>query len=217
MAKNKRLMALATAIKGYEKAIDIGTDHGYVLKYALDHKYIKRGIATDIAEKPLALAKKHLEGYPVNFYLSDGFLDVNESFDVAIIAGMGAYTISHILTHAPNGYYDFILMAHDHLDDLRAFLSQHGYYIIYEDIIFVKRFYHLMKVKKGIMILTDKTRITGFNVKSSDAATIYMFETHKKLLKYALRATGEQAHQLKKESDYFLEVYESLKEGDAHT
>lgn len=210
-------MSLAKAIKGYHIAIDIGTDHGYVLKYALDHQFIQRGIAADIAEKPLELAKQNLKGYPVTFYLSDGFLDVQEPFDVAVIAGMGAYTISHILKGAPEGDYDLILMAHDHLDDLRAFLKDNGYKIMYEEVIELKRFYHLIKAEKSIMVLTDKERITGYNVIMNDVSAAYMLEAHKKRALYAKRATGDQAIQLKKESDYFLEVYESYKKGVSHT
>ncbi|MGB0175036.1 MAG: class I SAM-dependent methyltransferase [Acholeplasmataceae bacterium] len=216
MAKNKRLMALAEAIKGYDTAIDIGTDHGYVLKYALDHHYIKKGIAADIAEQPLALARKNLEGYPVTFHLSDGFLNVQDSFDVAIIAGMGAYTISHIIKGAPKGDFDMILMAHDHLDDLRTFLSGNGYNIIYEKIIEVKRFYHLMKVERRIMNLTEKQRITGYHVVMDNVAAKYMLESHKKRALYATRATGDQAIQLKKESEYFLDMYESYQKGVSH-
>lgn len=209
-------MALAEAIKGYDTAIDIGTDHGYVLKYALDHHYIKKGIAADIAEQPLALARKNLEGYPVTFHLSDGFLNVQDSFDVAIIAGMGAYTISHIIKGAPKGDFDMILMAHDHLDDLRTFLSGNGYNIIYEKIIEVKRFYHLMKVERRIMNLTEKQRITGYHVVMDNVAAKYMLESHKKRALYATRATGDQAIQLKKESEYFLDMYESYQKGVSH-
>lgn len=210
MAKNKRLMTLVEAIKGYDKALDIGTDHGYVLKYALDLRYIQRGIASDIAEKPLSLAKINLKGYPVTYYVSDGFLSVKETFDVAILAGMGAYTISHILAHAPEGDFDLIIMAHDHLDDLRAYLSDNSFYIDYENIIFDKRFYHIMKVSRRIMKLHEKARVTGFHVIVSDAAKQYMLFMHEKKLKYAQQATGSRADILRKESHYFFEVYESM-------
>jgi len=210
MAKNKRLMALVKAIKGYDKALDIGTDHGYVLKYAFDLGYIKQGIATDIAEKPLARAKNNLKGYPVTYYVSDGFLSIQETFDVAIIAGMGAYTISHILAHAPEGDFDLIIMAHDHLDDLRLYLSEHSFYIEYESILFDKRFYHIMKVSRRIMKLHDKERVTGYRVIASDDAKQYMFYMYEKKLKYAQKATGLRADILRKESHYFFEVYESM-------
>ena len=210
MAKNKRLMAIVEAIKGYDKALDIGTDHGYVLKYALDLGYIKQGIATDIAEKPLALATINLKGYPVTCYVSDGFLGIKETFDVAIIAGMGAYTISHILNHAPDGNFDLIIMAHDHLDDLRAYLSEHSFYIEYERIIYDKRFYHIMKVSRRIMKLHEKARVTGYHVIHSDAAKQYMFHMYEKKLKYAQKANGFRADILRKESHYFFEVYESM-------
>lgn len=210
MAKNKRLMALVEAIKGYDTALDIGTDHGYVLKYALDLGYIKQGIASDIAEKPLALAEQHLKGYPVTCYVSDGFLSVQGSFDVAIIAGIGAYTISHILSNIPEGSFDLIIMAHDHLDDLRAYLRDNHLHIDYEDVIFDKRFYHLMKVSRRIMKISEKEIVTGIRVKPSLSAKRHMFEMYEKKQLYAEKAHGLRAETLKKESQFFLEVFESM-------
>ncbi|WBL31401.1 SAM-dependent methyltransferase [Candidatus Phytoplasma sacchari] len=47
----KRIYFIATLLKGYNVVLDIGTDHGLVLKKAFDLKYIKKAIATDRAKK----------------------------------------------------------------------------------------------------------------------------------------------------------------------
>ena len=51
MARNKRIDSIVEALKGYHTALDIGTDHGYVLKHALDQHYIKKGIASDLRKQ----------------------------------------------------------------------------------------------------------------------------------------------------------------------
>lgn len=210
MAKNNRLMALAEALKGYDKALDIGCDHGYVLKYALDHGYIQSGIASDIADMPLALAKENLKGYPVTCVLSDGFTSINKTFDVALIAGMGAYTISHILDGAPSFSFDLILMPHDHTDDLRLYLSENGYQIVKEEMIQGKRFYPLLHVKRGIMNLTEKERYTGVNVIASEAAKAFYYEQYEKYFTYSKKATGKHIQVLQRQSKYFKEMYEEM-------
>ncbi|WP_457912666.1 tRNA (adenine(22)-N(1))-methyltransferase TrmK [Candidatus Phytoplasma sacchari] len=47
--------------------------------------------------KPLNNAKLTLKKYPVDFYLTDGFNDINYDFDLALICGMGPHTIINIL------------------------------------------------------------------------------------------------------------------------
>ena len=53
-----RISFIAKLTKGYDTVIDIGSDHGLVLKYALDNNFIKHAIASDINEGPLNRARK---------------------------------------------------------------------------------------------------------------------------------------------------------------
>ena len=103
MARSKRIQYIAELSKGYNRVLDIGTDHGFVLEIAFDNHWIKSAIATDLREKPLNQAKKHLKDYPVEYVISDGFEKVTQDFDLAIIAGMGSYLICDILDKAPVG------------------------------------------------------------------------------------------------------------------
>ena len=150
----KRLDLIASLLKGYDVAVDIGSDHGYVLKYALDNNYIKRGIASEIAEGPLNNAKSNLKDYPVTFYLSDGFDKINEKFDIGIISGMGVYTIMDILSKAPQAEY--LLQPNDKHEILRDYLSKNNFQIIDEHITFDKFFYIVIHVKPGVEILSEE-------------------------------------------------------------
>ena len=73
-----RIDLIVSLTKGYDTVLDIGTDHGLVLKKALDLGYIKKGIASDINKEPLNQAKENLSSYPVSFYLSDGFKNIRK-------------------------------------------------------------------------------------------------------------------------------------------
>lgn len=96
----KRILFIASLLKGYNIVADIGTDHGLVLKKSLDLKYIQSGIACDNKIKPLQKAYQNLKNYPVKFYLSDGFDKIDVYFDLALICGMGPHTIAKILSKA---------------------------------------------------------------------------------------------------------------------
>ena len=155
MARNKRIRFLSECTIGYDQVLDIGTDHGLVLLEAFKKGYIKSAIASDLREEPLNSAKRNLKGYPVEFVVSDGFEQVKSDFDLAIIAGMGAYLIKDILKGAPKDK-TYILQANDNHDILRAYLADHGFEIIDEHIIFDKFYYIIMIVKQGSMTLLEK-------------------------------------------------------------
>ncbi|MDO8168255.1 tRNA (adenine(22)-N(1))-methyltransferase TrmK [Candidatus Phytoplasma melaleucae] len=142
----KRILFIVSLLKGYETVLDIGTDHGLVLKKALDLRYIQRGIAVDINLKPLENAQRNLKNYPVDFYLSDGFQQIQVDFDLAIICGMGAYTIINILKKSfyPGKY--FLLGCQSKIHYLIIWLQKNNFVIIKHYIFFDKINYIFFKV-----------------------------------------------------------------------
>ncbi|AYJ01131.1 SAM-dependent methyltransferase [Candidatus Phytoplasma ziziphi] len=126
----KRLLFIASLLKGYNIVIDIGTDHGLVLKKALDLKYIKKGIACDNKIKPLQKAFENLKNYPVKFYLSDGFDKINDDFDLALICGMGPHTISQILQRSPYKKKYFLLGCQGKINYLIDWLNNNNFDIL---------------------------------------------------------------------------------------
>lgn len=167
----KRLDLIASLLKGYDVAVDIGSDHGYVLKYALDNNYIKRGIASEIAEGPLNNAKSNLKDYPVTFYLSDGFDKIDEKFEIGVISGIGVYTIIDILSRAPQAEY--LLQPNDKHEILREYLSKNNFQIVDEYITFDKFFYIVIHVKPGIEILSEEDIYLGPKLKYKKEAQKY--------------------------------------------
>lgn len=190
MARSKRIEWLAKLCKGYDTVLDIGTDHGLVLQSAFEKGYIRQAIASDLREKPLQSAKENLKNYPVQFVLSDGFLAIAEPFDLAIMAGMGAYLMTEILNHAPRQAIDFILQANDKVHVLRHYLMQNGFIITDEWVIHDHFYYVIIKATYGKMTLSDEDILVGPILKSKPEAKA--FYKHKlKLIEKIMKTADE--------------------------
>jgi tRNA (adenine22-N1)-methyltransferase len=207
MAKSKRIAYLAELCKGYETVLDIGTDHGFVLKQAFDKHYIKHGIASDLREMPLRQAKDNLKGYPVTYRLSDGFLAIKEHFDLAIIAGMGAYLICDIMDHAPKREVTYLLQANEKTHILRDYLIRHGFEIIDEYLVFDRFYYIILKVKRGEMNLSEDDLYLGPILKSKQESKAYYAHKIAQIDKILPQADELRKDELKK----MRQIYESVK------
>ena len=157
----KRIDAIVELTKGYHTVIDIGCDHGFVLKKALDKNYIIRGIAVDNKVGPLNAAKKNLSNYNVSFFLSNGFNQVSEKFDLAVITGMGYDLMTKIINQNPNKDTVYILGVNKDVDLLRKFLFNNGFNIIDEKIIFEGKYYPLIKTQKGVVNFIEDDFLIG--------------------------------------------------------
>lgn len=161
MARSKRILKLAQLLKGFHTALDIGTDHGYVLQEAFNQGFIKYGIASDLRLEPLNQARENLKDYPVITIQSDGFLAIDQTFDVVVIAGMGSYLIAEILDHAKEGDIHYILQANDKQDILRDYLVHHDFRITDEHYLYDGHDYIIIEAKRGKMILSNEDLILG--------------------------------------------------------
>jgi tRNA (adenine22-N1)-methyltransferase len=197
MARNKRIKFLSELTKGYDRVLDIGTDHGLVLLDAFKKGYIKSAIASDLREEPLNSAKKSLSHYPVEFVISDGFQNIKSDFDLGIIAGMGAYLIKDILKYAPMEK-TYILQANDNHDILRAFLAKQGFEIIDEHIIHDKFYYVIIIVKKGHMNLSEADLYLGPKLKHKKEAKAFYEQKIKQFQKIYPKADDVRQEALSK-------------------
>lgn len=173
MARSKRIDYLASLLEGYDTVLDIGSDHGYVLEKAFKNGYIKQGIATDVRIMPLQRSMETLKNYPVRGILSDGFLAVDQPFDACVIAGMGAYLISDMLSFAPFNEAIYILQPNDKEAYLRQKLCDLGFEIIDEHIVDDRFYYVIIIVKRGQMTLSKEDLILGPKLKNKIEAKAY--------------------------------------------
>ena len=181
MIKNKRLNFIASLIdKNTNILLDIGTDHGYLIKKAFDNGKIRKAIATDINELPLNNAKNNLTNYNVEFILTDGFKGVKSEFDLVVIAGMGGNLIASILKDAPNNNdIKYILQANNKNDKLRRFLSANNFKIMNEHIINDKHYYVILEVVRGEMILNNIDYYLGPILKTKKESITYYKHLYK--------------------------------------
>lgn len=135
---------------------DIGCDHGWVASEVLRRNIAQEVICSDISKKSLEKAEillsKSGKKNNAKFIVSDGLtnFDFKKRIDVAIIAGMGAYEIIHILSGKKNvdkvKCFIFQVSTDEYL--LRQFLLKNGFFIIYDKMIYDHgHIYHTIAVK----------------------------------------------------------------------
>lgn len=164
-----RLKTIAQFVDIDASVIDIGTDHAYIPIYLVQEGISKKVWATDVSENALNYAIKNIEEAGLEGVIctkvSDGLKNVDESFDIAILAGMGTTTIKHIL-QSENIPETIILQSNNDLADLREFMNQRGYTLSLEKIVFEnKKYYSIMKYVLGKELLTQEEVLFG---KSND-------------------------------------------------
>ncbi|MBP3059176.1 hypothetical protein FEF22_000060 [Texas Phoenix palm phytoplasma] len=89
----------------------------------------------------------NLKKYNVEFYLSDGFVNLNEiEFDLAIICGMGPHTIINILKKSSYNGKKFLLGCQGKIYYLIDWLEKNGFIILNYYVVFDKFYYVFLKV-----------------------------------------------------------------------
>lgn len=160
-----RIEKIASLVTKDAKVVDIGTDHAYLPIYLYEHNITKDITASDISENVLEYSKANLRKAnlddKIKLKQSDGFKNLEEEFDEAIIAGMGTSTIINILNYKklPNS---LIISTHNDLYELRKYMMDLGYKIIKEIIVFENRkYYDIIKYEKGREVLSEEELYFG--------------------------------------------------------
>lgn len=192
---SKRIDFLASLTKGYNTLLDIGSDHGLTIKKALEKKYIKNAIATDINPKSLNKAIKNLKGYPVDFIVTDGFKNIDNFYDLVIISGMGAYNISLILENSTKDVV-YILQPNDKEEYLRNYLTNNNFKIIDEYVIEDNFFYPVIKCVKGKEVLSKEDIYLGPILKNKNERINFFKYKIKKFKKIHATSDKEKKQKL---------------------
>ena len=154
MELSKRLKAVAELVTPGMRLADVGTDHGYIPIYLTEAGVIPSAIAMDINKGPLERAKEHirehgLEG-KIQTRLSDGLknLQMNEA-DCMIAAGMCGGLVIRILSEerdTAGSLKELILQPQSEIDSVRKYLTEEGYRIVAEDMVYEDgKYYPMMK------------------------------------------------------------------------
>ncbi len=190
-----RIKTIASLVDKDSKLVDIGTDHGYLPIYLYENGITKNVTGSDISKNALEYARINLARHglddKIKLVVSDGFKNLNEEYDIAVISGMGTDTIKKILDidNIPN---KLIISSHKNVDELRLFMNEKKYRIVKEIVLKENNvYYDIIKYEKGEEILNKYELLVG---KSNDLEyeeyllnkykTIYNKSKNEKYLEY---------------------------------
>lgn len=160
MELSKRLGAVAMLVQECDSLADIGTDHGYIPIYLLEHQKIQKAVAMDINKGPLERARdrvnaSHLQE-KICLRLSNGAekLEVGE-VDAVVIAGMGGPLMVNIMKNRLDVFRAldfFVLQPQSEIEQVRHFLQEQGFVITKENMVYEEgKYYSMMQVESGTM------------------------------------------------------------------
>lgn len=143
-----RLAALCELIDRTPSFIDVGCDHGYVVKYVLENALSPVIAACDISEPSLDKARKLLgEHSGAEFVCADG-AQAAKDYDTVFIAGMGGREIVHITQNCEPQTY--ILSPQSHVREVRISLLTRDYDIICDKTLKDgRKYYDIIKAVRG--------------------------------------------------------------------
>lgn len=157
MQLSKRLLALAEMVSEGNVLVDVGCDHGYLPIYLIQNHHIPKAIAMDIGKGPLERAKDNIKAHGLEGYietrLSDGLEKLRPGEgDTLLISGMGGPLIQQILSRGEAEAVlmrELILQPQSDIPGFRKYLSEEGYEILDENIIYEDgKFYPMMKASR---------------------------------------------------------------------
>ena len=176
---SKRLEKIFSYLTSCEYLADVGCDHGYIAKLALDSGIAKKVCISDISEKSLNKAINLLSDYgdeKVFSVVSDGLELVPNTVDQVLIAGMGGEEIVKILSSSHFLPKKLVLSPMKNGEKVRKLLIELGYQIVH-DTIFSDgdKFYFLITADfGGKSVYTDMELEFGKESLKSKVLVLYL-------------------------------------------
>ena len=218
MLKDNRLRAIVSLLPHCEVIADIGTDHGKLgcelLSEGICRQLWFTDISADSLRKAKELAKKKGLTEKAAFFVGDGAAALPGIPDAAVIAGMGGFTISHIISDGYIKLKDSLLVlgAHTALSEVRSCLSRYDYMITDELVVNEsERYYVIMSAKNGKTEYTFDDLIAGPVLRhKTDAESREYFAYRLRLAQSTYRAirASKKASTVKIELE--IDVWKSL-------
>ena len=121
----KRINEILSFVRPCDTFADIGCDHGKIAVAVLKSGVCKKVVASDVSEKSLQKAVELADNEGIGGLIavvSDGFTDICERIDQAVIAGMGGEEIIKILSTDKPLPKRLILQPMKNAEKLRAFI-----------------------------------------------------------------------------------------------
>lgn len=157
---SKRLLKIAEMVPSGTILADIGTDHGYLPIYLIEHQIARKVYACDVNPEPLQSAIDHIKQFHISnieCLLGSGLIPIEDKYvDVVTLSGMGGTLISSILQDSID-YINIrkpilIIQPNVGAAAVRRFLHQINYEIMQEQLVFEKgKFYPIIKAQACLL------------------------------------------------------------------
>lgn len=155
MVLSKRLEIIAALVENCDKIADIGTDHGYIPIFLVEHQICNTAIASDINKGPVEKAILNIKNYNLQHKIEcrlGGGLTIVKPYEIqgAVIAGMGGNLIRDIIEDSLEVFrsLDFsVLQPVQNPEAIREYIYKNGYAIIDEELCYEEgKYYEVIKV-----------------------------------------------------------------------
>lgn len=151
-----RLLKVAKAVPHCAVLADIGTDHAYIPVFLVLNGIAESAVASDIAKGPAKRAENNIKSHglsdKISVVVGNGLEKIKKA-DVIVIAGMGGNMICDILKGneaIAKSASCIILQPMTCVYDVRKFLFENGYTIVFEDLAREdNKIYNILTVKSG--------------------------------------------------------------------
>jgi len=222
---SERLKLIAKQIK-YRRIVDIGTDHGYIPIYLCQLNKIDYALASDVSKGSLQKAETNIKKYmlenKIKVVLSNGFDNIDEIVDTAVIAGMGGSLIINILkNNYVSSLKQIVLQPQLDICDVRKHIHSIGFKIDNEQMIVEQsKYYNIISAIKGYekydkeqyykfgkILIENKSSVLKENIVNKIKKYDIIIKTLN--TKNSIKA-DERKEYLKKEINYLEEVLQWL-------
>ncbi len=222
---SERLKVIAKQIK-YRRIVDIGTDHSYIPIYLCQLNKIDYALASDVSKGSLQKAQTNIKKYmlenKIKVVLSNGFDNIDEIVDTAVIAGMGGNLIINILkNNYVSNLKQIVLQPQLDICDVRKYIHSIGFKIDNEQMIVEQnKYYNIISAIKGYerydkeqyykfgkILIENKSSVLKENIVNKIKKYDIIIKTLN--TKNSIKA-DERKEYLKKEINYLEEVLQWL-------
>lgn len=218
IALDKRLSAIYNEIIPCKTLADIGCDHGKLIVKAVIDMKCERAIAADISadslNKAIKLAVENGVDGAINFIVSDGFDDISEDFDTAVLSGLGANEIVSILERRKLHNKRLILSPNKNGEVLRRFLIKNNYVIVEDYIVCNNGYYYDIIVCDLAKIALEYDRFSieyGKFTKNIGDYLTYLDKTIARISAYSVKLNKDRRAEENIKIDYLNDIRDRIR------
>lgn len=160
---SNRLLEIAKMIEKSMVVADIGCDHAFLPVYLVQNQIVDKAYAIDNKEGPIAQAEKSIREAGLEEkvipLLSDGLKNLPPEVNTVVLAGMGAELMVAIFENSPETFQScehIFLQPNTDVYLVRKYMSEHGFRIAKETVVFEGHYYTTMHFVQGKTEYSEK-------------------------------------------------------------